>query len=69
MTVVDRQPQVAMETSFASTGQISVGYHELWANRGVLLKALKWMFRNDAPLLFRPRFDMNQRLWGLRFLS
>ncbi len=69
VTVVDRQPQAAMETSFANAAQISVSYCEPWANRDAPLKALKWMFSNDAPLLFRPQFDLKQWQWGLRFLS
>ena len=69
VTVVDRQPQAAMETSFANAAQISVSYCEPWANRDAPLKALKWMFSNDAPLLFRPQFDLRQWLWGVRFLS
>ena len=68
VTVVDRQPEAAMETSFANAAQISVSYCEPWANRDAPLKALKWMFRDDAPLLFRPQFDMRQWLWGLQFL-
>jgi len=69
VTVVDRQPEAAMETSFANAAQISVSYCEPWANRDAPLKALKWMFSNDAPLLFRPQFDLRQWLWGLRFLG
>jgi D-amino-acid dehydrogenase len=69
VTVVDRQPQAAMETSFANAAQISVSYCEPWANRDAPLKALKWMFSDSAPLLFRPQFDLKQWLWGLRFLS
>ncbi|MBC7719699.1 MAG: D-amino acid dehydrogenase [Chitinophagaceae bacterium] len=69
VTVVDRQPNAALETSFANAAQISVSYCEPWANREAPLKALKWMFRNDAPLLFRPKFDMHQWLWGLQFLA
>ena len=69
VTVVDRQPQAAMETSFANAAQISVSYCEPWANRDAPLKALKWMFRDDAPLLFRPQLDVKQWLWGLKFLS
>ena len=69
VTVVDRQSGAAMETSFANAAQISVSYCEPWANRDAPLKALKWMFRNDAPLLFRPKFDMHQWLWGLKFLA
>jgi D-amino-acid dehydrogenase len=73
VTVVERQPDAAMETSFANAAQISVSYCEPWANRDAPLKALKWMFRDDAPLLFRPQFPvgegLNQWLWGLKFLA
>ena len=69
VTVVDRQPDAALETSFANAAQISVSYCEPWANRDAPLKALKWMFRNDAPLLFRPKFDLHQWIWGLKFLA
>ena len=69
VTVVDRQPGAAMETSFANAAQISVSYCEPWANRDAPLKALKWMFKNDAPLLFRPQLDVRQWLWGLKFLA
>ena len=67
--VVDRQPDAALETSFANAAQISVSYCEPWANRQAPAKMLKWMFRNDAPLLFRPQLDWQQWRWGLQFLS
>src|SRR6185369_5791898 len=51
VTVVERQPAAARETSFANAGQISVSYCEPWANRQAPAKLLKWMFRDDAPLL------------------
>ena len=57
VTVVDRQPDAALETSFGNAAQISVSYCEPWANRDAPAKLLKWMFRNDAPLLFRPQPD------------
>ena len=69
VTVVDRQPDAALETSFANAAQISVSYCEPWANRDAPLKALKWMFSQDAPLLFRPQLDPRQWLWGLKFLG
>ena len=69
VTMVDRQPEAALETSFANAAQISVSYCEPWANRAAPLKALKWMFRNDAPLLFRPKLDPHQWSWGLQFLA
>ncbi|HEX5611126.1 MAG TPA: D-amino acid dehydrogenase, partial [Burkholderiales bacterium] len=33
------------------------------------LKILKWLGREDAPLLFRLRADPQQWAWGLRFLA
>ncbi len=69
VTVVERQPAAALETSFANAAQISVSYCEPWANRDAPAKLLKWIFRNDAPLLFRPTLDWQQWRWGLQFLS
>jgi len=69
VTLVDRQPNAAMETSFANAAQISVSYCEPWANREAPLKALKWMFSNKSPLLFRPQMDLEQWRWGLQFLG
>ena len=69
VTVIDRQPDAALETSFANAGQISVSYCEPWANRDAPLKALKWMFDKEAPLLFRPQLDWQQWRWGLQFLA
>jgi D-amino-acid dehydrogenase len=68
VTVIDRQPSAAQETSFANGGQISVSHAEPWANPQAPLKALKWMGREDAPLLWRLRADPAQWAWGLRFL-
>ncbi|AOW11717.1 amino acid dehydrogenase [Hydrogenophaga crassostreae] len=69
VTIVDRQPDAALETSYANAAQISVSYCEPWANREAPLKALKWMFSPTAPLLFRPQMDPAQWLWGLQFLG
>jgi len=66
--VVDRQPGPARETSFANGGQISTSHAEPWANPGVPLKVLKWLGREDSPLLWRLRADPAQWAWGLRFL-
>ena len=69
VTVVDRQRDAGLETTFANGAQISVSYCEPWANRHAPAKLLKWMFRNDAPLLFRPQLDWQQWRWGLQFLA
>ncbi|MDO9193418.1 MAG: D-amino acid dehydrogenase [Undibacterium sp.] len=68
VTVIERQPGAAQETSFANGGQISVSHAEPWANPSAPLKVLKWIGKDDAPLLFRPRAELLQWLWGISFL-
>jgi glycine/D-amino acid oxidase-like deaminating enzyme len=50
VTVVERQPGAALETSFANGGQISVGHAVPWANPAAPAKILRWLGRADAPL-------------------
>lgn len=69
VTVIDRQPGVALETSFANGGQISPSHAIPWATPETIPQALRWMGRADAPLVFRPfRYDPALWLWLLRFL-
>lgn len=69
VVVLERNAGAARETSFGNGGQISVSHAEPWANPSAPLKMLKWLGREDAPLLFRLRADPVQWRWGLRFLS
>ena len=68
VTVIERRAAAGMETSFANGGQISAGHAEPWAKPSIVPKILRWLGREDAPLLFRPRLDRAQWEWGLRFL-
>jgi D-amino-acid dehydrogenase len=68
VTVVERQPGVAQETSFANGCQISVSHAEPWANPSAPFKILKWLGKEDAPLLYRFRPEWLQWKWGLHFL-
>ena len=68
VTVVDRQPGPALETSYANGGQISVSHAEPWSNPHAPLRALSWMGQEDAPLLFRLRWDLALFDWSWRFL-
>ncbi|MDR3435850.1 D-amino acid dehydrogenase [Telmatospirillum sp.] len=69
VTVVDRQPGAGLETSFANGGQISPCHAEPWANPGTPKMALKWLGKEDAPLIFRwQRWDPALWTWGIRFL-
>lgn len=69
VVVLERNAGAARETSFANGGQISVSHAEPWANPSAPLKMLKWLGREDAPLLFRLRADPAQWAWGLKFLA
>jgi len=67
--VIERNGASGMETSFANGGQLSFCHAEPWANPGVFSKVFKWMFRDDAPLVLRPRADMDMIKWGLKFIA
>jgi len=67
--VIDRQPEVGLETSFANAGQIAVSHATPWAQPGLPWQLLKWLGREDAPFYFRFKFDPHFWAWGLRFLS
>ena len=68
VVVIDREPGPAQETSRANGCQISVSYAEPWANPQAPLQLLKWLLQKNAPLSFRPQFDLRQWGWGLAFL-
>ena len=69
VTVIDRQPEAALETSFANAGEISPGYSAPWAAPGVPMKAIKWMFMEHAPLILNPRPDVEKLRWMMQMLG
>jgi D-amino-acid dehydrogenase len=68
VVVADRQPQPALETSFANAGEISPGYSAPWAGPGVPLKAIKWLAMHHRPLVIRPHLDWAMIRWSLATL-
>jgi D-amino-acid dehydrogenase len=68
VTVVDRQPGAALETSFGNAGGICPGFAGPWAVPGMPLKVLRWLFRSHAPLMLRPRLDPAQWRWLSQFI-
>ena len=68
VTVVDRQPAPAMETSFANAGEVSPGYSAPWAGPGVPLKAIKWLLMHHSPLVIKPTLDPTMWRWCLAML-
>ncbi|ODC02878.1 D-amino acid dehydrogenase small subunit [Terasakiispira papahanaumokuakeensis] len=61
VTVVDRQPEAAEETSFGNAGQLSFGMSSPWAAPGIPYKAMKWLFERHAPL--KMRLSTNPAQW------
>lgn len=68
VTVVDRQPEPGMETSFANGGQISWSSAMPWAAPDIPLTAFKWLVKPHSPLVLRPRFDPRMWAWLFRML-
>jgi D-amino-acid dehydrogenase len=69
VTVIDRQPGAALETSFANAGGVCPGFAGPWAAPGMPLKVLTWLFKSHAPLLLRPQFDTAQWRWLAQFVG
>jgi len=68
VTVIERQPGPALETSFANAGEISPGYASPWAGPGIPAKAVKWLLMEHAPLILRPKLDAATIGWLLSIL-
>lgn len=68
VTVIDRQPEPALETSFANAGEVSPGYSAPWAAPGIPLKAIKWLMMKHSPLVIKPTLDPSMWSWSLQML-
>ena len=69
VVVLDRHRYAAMETSYANGGQLSASNAEVWNNWQTLMKGLKWMLRQDAPLLLNPRPSLHKYSWLGEFVG
>ena len=68
VTVIERNDDVAGETSFANGGQLSYSYVAPLAGPGVLSKLPGWLLRADSPVRYRPGIDLQQWRWLLQFV-
>lgn len=70
VTVVDRQVDVALETSYANAGQISPGYSAPWAAPGIPIKAVKWLMQDLAPFMINGKeIDPQTLSWMTKMLA
>ena len=68
VTIFDRQPYAAMETSFANGGQLSVCNAEVWNSWATVWKGIKWMTLPGAPLLVNPTPTWHKISWMSEFI-
>jgi D-amino-acid dehydrogenase len=68
VTVLDRQPQAANETSFANAGLVAPGHAYTWASPRAPKILLKSLFRDDQAFKLRLRADPRMWSWLLLFL-
>ena len=69
VTVIDRQPYAAMETSYANGGQLSACNAEVWNSWRTVSKGIKWMFKQNAPLLMNLRPSWHKYSWLGEFVA
>ncbi len=65
--VVERQPAAALETSWGNGGVIHASEVEPWSQPGMPRKIVKWLGKEDAPLLLRYGAIPRMWRWGLDF--
>jgi D-amino-acid dehydrogenase len=69
VTIFDRHPYAAMETSFANGGQLSASNAEVWNSWSTVWKGLKWMTTPGAPLLVSPKPSWHKFSWMMEFIG
>lgn len=67
VVVVERNGAAGLETSFGNGGLLHASEAEPWSRPGTPLKLLRWIGREDAPLLLRYSALPDMWRWGLRF--
>jgi D-amino-acid dehydrogenase len=69
VTIFDRHPYAAMETSFANGGQLSASNAEVWNSWATVMKGMKWMMSPGAPLLVNPTPSWHKISWMGEFIA
>ena len=69
VTVLERGLEPASETSFANGGLLTPSLSDPWNAPGAVTKMLKWIGREDSPLLLRLKALPSLAFWGLSFLA
>ena len=68
VTLVDRQPELAAEGSYANGGILHAGHADPLNTPEVIGRMLRWIGREESPLLLRPSRVPYLLRWGMTFL-
>jgi D-amino-acid dehydrogenase len=68
VTVLDRAEGPGRETSFANGALLTPSMADPWNAPGVLWRLLRWLGREDSPMLLRPQALPSLIGWGLQFI-
>ncbi|MEO0543464.1 MAG: D-amino acid dehydrogenase [Pseudomonadota bacterium] len=69
VTLYDRNSFAAMETSFANGGQLSASNAEVWNHWTSVIKGIRWMMQEDAPLKMSLTPSWHKYSWMAEFLG
>lgn len=69
VTVIERQPDAAQETSFQNVGLLAAAHASAWASPRAPMILLQSLWQKDAALIFRWRLDPRMWAWSLQFLK
>jgi D-amino-acid dehydrogenase len=67
VVLVERQTEAGMETSWGNGGVIHASEVEPWSQPGMPAKIIKWLGKENAPLLLRYSAIPHMFRWGLDF--
>jgi D-amino-acid dehydrogenase len=69
ITLIEKHRYAGMETSHANGGQLSASNAEVWTHPSTLIKGIKWMLKEDAPLLVNPKPSWHKLSWFAEFMA
>jgi D-amino-acid dehydrogenase len=67
VVLVERQAEAAMETSWGNGGIIHASEVEPWSQPGMPTKIIKWLGKENAPMLLRYSAIPHIMRWGIEF--
>ena len=69
VTVIDRQTEPAMETSYGNAGLIAPGHSYAWTTPKLPLNLFKSLFQKKKTFRFKFQWDTAMWAWGIQFLQ